>query len=43
MAALPGDVALVQRRQNAHRGPHAGALIDDRHADAHRFAALDRR
>ena len=41
MAALAGDVAAVERGQNAHRGPHAGALVDDRHADAHRLAAVD--
>src|SRR5205085_4523922 len=41
MAALPANVAAVERRQNTHRGPHAGALVDDRDADAHRLAAID--
>jgi hypothetical protein len=34
-------MTMIERRQDAHGGPHAGALVDDRDADAHRLAAVD--
>ena len=35
----PRAIALAQRRDDAKRGPHPGAHVDDRRAHAHRFLA----